>query len=323
MSSLRYVLVVITLLFGPSSFAEAQADGPTSSTGVAHSDQRESLIEHGLALRQQARDEEALATFLRAAAIERDGRVVAQIAFAEQAMGRWGESYLHLREALADRNNPWILEHAAALEAELERIRANTGRLEVITNVAVTKVTVDGKEVGFTPLAEPLVVTAGAVVVSAQAPGYLSTTRRVPVHSGALSRAELTLVPEPAVVRNTVVINRTETSQRERRSGWLYVAGAGALVSIASIGPWIRGENIKEHLEDNCSSPSSCSDSYQHDRDKVDRLDATTNGLLFGGIATSVAAAATYWLWPRSELRVQPSAMITPQSFALSARMTR
>ncbi len=323
MTHVRLVLVV-GLLLGSHSLAQAQAAVPPPSPSLEALSQRESLIERGLALRQQARDEEALACFQSAAEIRRDGRVVAQIAFAEQAMGRWGDSYRHLSEALADRDDAWIKDHASALDAELARIEANVGRLEVITNVAVTKLTVDGKEVGSTPLTEPLVVTAGAVVVSAQAPGYLSTTRRVPVHAGALSRTELVLVPEPAVVRNTVVINRTEERIRERRNEWLYVAGAGALVAISSVGTWVRSDNIMDDLKKNCSGPNSCGSHYQHDSDKIGRLDAATNGLLFGGIATAVVASSLYWLWPRSEQRtVQPSALITSSSFMLAARVTR
>jgi tetratricopeptide (TPR) repeat protein len=282
---------------------------------------REALIDRGIVLRQQAKDDEALALFRRAAELRRDGRVLAQIAFAEQAMGRWGESHQHLVEALDDHTDPWIQEHREQLANELIKIDANVGRLDVRTNVAVAKLTIDGKEVGTSPLAEPLIVTAGAVVVSAQAAGYLSTTRRVPVHAGALSRVELILVPEPT---QRIEVRLTRTEERiERRPVWLYVAGAGALVAISAIGPWVKAGKLTDGLKEECSAAESCGDRYQDDRDKVQRLDAATNVLLFTGLSTAVLAGAAYWLWPRREQRtIQPTAALSPQFMHLGARIS-
>ena len=270
-------------------------------------------------LRQEAQDEQALATFQRAALLGRDGRVLAQIAFAEQAIGRWADSYVHLREALADVANPWVQERKGMLQEELKKIEANVGRLEVRTNVAVSKLSIDGKPVDVSHLSEPFIVPTGSVVVSAEAAGYLPTTRHVPVYAGSLSRAELVLVNEPTVSQRAASPSEPRLS---RNPTWLYVAGAGALVSIASVGPWVRGENLYQELEENCSQSDSCSDHYEEDEKKVGRLDAAHNALLYGGLSVAAVSTAAYFLFPRREQRTSVTAWALPSSFGLSARGT-
>lgn len=281
--------------------------------------EREALIEQGVRLRQEAKDEQALSAFERAAALGRDGRVLAQIAFAEQAMGRWADSYLHLKESLADAGHPWVQQHGDMLREELKKIEANIGRLEVRTNVAVSKLTIDSRPVDVSHLGEPFIVPAGSVVVSAEAPGYLPTTRHVPVYAGSLSRTELVLVNEP-----TVAARQRQLEERTyRNSIWLYVAGAGALVSVVSIGPWVAGDKLYDKLEDECSMPGSCAGRYDDDEDKVRRLDRVTNALLFGGISVAALSTASYFLFPQKDKRttVAPSAWLQPGVFGLSARV--
>lgn len=298
----------------------AQAPATLDAPGAAPSESpREALIDRGIALREQARDEEALRVFQQAFALGRDGRVLAQIAFAEQAMGRWADAYLHLTASLAERADPWVEEHRALLASELQKVAQSVGRLDVRTNVAVAKLTVDGKEVGITPLSEPLIVTAGSVVVSAQASGYLPTTRHVTIYAGALSRTELVLVPEPTVAR-------AASSERGRRvvrnPAWLYVAGAGALTALSSIGPWVRASRLYDALRDDCSQPGSCLTRYPRDDAKIGRLDHATTALLAGGLTISAAATATYFLWTQREApRVAPSAWLAPRAAGVEATL--
>jgi hypothetical protein len=304
--------------------AHAQ-DAPVIATppsNVPLDQEREAMIERGLKLRQEAKDEEALASFQRAASIERDARILTQIAFAEQAMGRWADSYMHLTEALHDSGSTWIQEHRELLAQELKKIEGNIGRLDVRTNVAVAKLTIDGREVGNAPLAEPIVVTAGAVVISAHSSGYLSTTRRVPVHAGALSRVELILVPEPVLQRTETIRVQREEERVVRRPVWLYVAGAGAAISLSALGPWLRGNKLTEDLEKDCGTFGSCPVRFPRDEDKIRNLDTATTTLLAGGLSVTALAVATYFLWPRTEHRsVQPTASITPGAVMLGARI--
>src|SRR5262245_7061850 len=60
----------------------------------------EALIKSGVSLREQGKDEAALREFQRAHELSRAPRALAQIALAEQALGRWIDAEAHLEEAL-------------------------------------------------------------------------------------------------------------------------------------------------------------------------------------------------------------------------------
>src|SRR5690606_6011930 len=81
---------------------------------------------------------------------------LAQLALSEQALGLWLEAHEHLRAALEHAGHPWILQHRTILEAALAEMESRFGRLEVSCNVAGADVSIDGRQLGETPLAAPL-----------------------------------------------------------------------------------------------------------------------------------------------------------------------
>lgn len=81
------------------------------------------LLREGVALRAEGRDLEALAAFEHAHALQPLGRVQAQRALAEQALGRLDAAAQHLVEALAS-TDPWIVRNRADLDRALATIRA-------------------------------------------------------------------------------------------------------------------------------------------------------------------------------------------------------
>jgi hypothetical protein len=81
------------------------------------------LLREGVALRAEGRDLEALAAFEHAHALQPLGRVQAQRALAEQALGRLDAAAQHLVEALSS-TDPWIARHRAELDVALATIRA-------------------------------------------------------------------------------------------------------------------------------------------------------------------------------------------------------
>lgn len=77
-----------------------------ASTASAQDAAVERAIDEGLALRQQSRDAEALAVFERAYAQHREPCLLAQVGFAEQALGRWRLAEEHLREMQRAASDP-------------------------------------------------------------------------------------------------------------------------------------------------------------------------------------------------------------------------
>jgi len=100
----------------------------------------------------------------------------------------------------------------ASVEAELTRAGVGGGIL-VTLEVPGAVVTVDGREVGQTPLAEPIDVSEGGHVVAASRPGYQSAEARVAVASGEVARVVLDLQPLaelPPELAGTVALSVSE-----------------------------------------------------------------------------------------------------------------
>ena len=83
----------------------------------AQTSEPELLVKQGLELRREHRDGEALDTFRRAYAAAPTPRVRVQIAFAEQALGRWVDAEADLQKALASADDAWIAAEPAPARA--------------------------------------------------------------------------------------------------------------------------------------------------------------------------------------------------------------
>ncbi|MDO9018348.1 MAG: PEGA domain-containing protein [Myxococcales bacterium] len=156
----------------------------------------EQWIRHGAELRRAGQDDEALVEFRRAWEAGHGARALAQMAMAEQALGRWADADAHVREALAS-NDPWIARNRAQLQAAAAVVDQHIGRLEVRGTPAGATVTVDGRVVGALPLPEALRVIAGTVTVAVRADGYVESSRSVAVPARTVVRETIELSPAP------------------------------------------------------------------------------------------------------------------------------
>jgi hypothetical protein len=163
-----------------------------SGTGARAADHDE-LIRQGLEARRAGDDAGALKRFQEAYALRRTPRALAQIGFAEQALGRWAAADQHLREAQRAADDPWIQKTKDVIENSLAFIDERIGRLDVAGSPAGAEVRVDGELMGQLPLASPLRVAAGSVVVEVRAPGYYPATRSSTVRVKGLTRETFNL----------------------------------------------------------------------------------------------------------------------------------
>jgi hypothetical protein len=325
------------VLLGQSSLLYAQpapeTGTPKAAAGSASpgddaqaNTKRQRLLNEGLALRRKGDDKAALERFEAALEFGRDARVLAQIALAEEALGRWAKSYVHLREALTDAGHRWIQSNRTLLDAELEKIGAEVGRLEISVNEPGAEVTVDGELLGQSPLREPVISNPGTVVVTVTKPGFVTVTRPVAVDAGGLTRCDVSLVVVPPPTLPVAQVEKKPEPVRKevvtrRNPIWLYVAGGGAVLALASIGPWLGAGRQTDGIVADCSDDNGCaSETWKTSHDRVQTLDRTANGLLYSGLAVAALATGAYFLFPKRETRdVRPSAWLTPQSVGLSA----
>jgi len=158
----------------------------------------DALVEKGLKLRRDRRDAEALALFQQAYEARPSPRTQAQIALAEQALGKWVEAERDLLLALAAPNDAWIASHRDTLDKALDTIRKHLGTLGVEANVARAELWLDGAQIGELPIRNHR-IAAGPVRLDVRAEGYEPATRSVEIAPGAelTERFELTAIPEP------------------------------------------------------------------------------------------------------------------------------
>ena len=160
----------------------------------------DALIAHGLELRRDGRDEEALKLFRQAYALAPSPRSLAQVALAEQALGQWVAADDDMASALHSSDDPWIARNASALNKALLVIRSHTGQIMILGTPAGADVRINGNVIGRLPLAHPGRVPAGDVLVTVEAPGYESISRKVSVAANALDRETIDL---PVAIRAT------------------------------------------------------------------------------------------------------------------------
>lgn len=156
------------------------------------------LMQQGIEAREGRDDERALELFERAHQIEPSGETFAQMALAQQALGRFVNAEHNLSQALTYRQDRFIRRNRALLEQALAEIRSNIGLVRVSGGVDGAMLYVDGREIGALPRPDAIRVNAGEVEVVARAPGYLPATATVEVPREGVATAELTMEREPA-----------------------------------------------------------------------------------------------------------------------------
>ena len=291
-----------------------------SPRGAAASekDESEALIREGLALRRKGDDAGALERFNKAVVIRRSGRVLAQIALAEQALGRWVEAESNLKEALSRSDDVWILKNRPLLETSLGDISAHLGELEVSGNVVGADVQIDGIRRGSLPLTGPLRVVVGSVTLEVRAVDYYPLVRVVTVTSGGRAREVMNLVPSKAPVvasephasaqvevkRGTAVLAESK-AEPERGPAWqrpVAIASFGAAVALLAYGGYAtyQRETLVEDNRGRCTKAASSMEDPVCEGVRSDLAGYATKQLIgfAGAAAFATAGGVVLWLAP-------------------------
>jgi hypothetical protein len=139
-------------------------------------------VARGLELRRERRDAEALALFQSAYSAAAKPMILAQIALAEQALGRWLSAERDLASALGTRD-PWVDANRGVLEKALSVIQSHLSWLAVTTNVESAEVSLDGLKLGSVR-ATPWRVTEGVHELALRVADGRSVTRSIEIAGG-------------------------------------------------------------------------------------------------------------------------------------------
>jgi hypothetical protein len=227
-----------------------------AATTARSDDAADSLIERGVELRKAHRDAEALEQFRRAQAVRASARTQAQIALAEQALGKWVDAERDLVAALASTDDPWIASRTAGLRAALESIRGHLGTLVVRTNVPSAELWLNGERMGELPM-DRVRVAAGKLDVRVQASGHQTATRTLDLEGGTVLTADVLLVPEsasavPGADSSPPVTRESPTpeSRFQRTMAWSTLAGAGLALGGALVAQTVQVRAASRYDDD-------------------------------------------------------------------------
>ena len=296
------VLLFVLCLGGAAAFGKvARAEGDVAS-------ESEAMIQRGIQLRRQRDDAAALESFRQAYAANPTPRALAQIALAEQALGKWVDAERDLSQSMA-RDDVWIRNNMPLLQRALDSIEQHLASLSVTTNVVGAEMWIDGVRVIALP-APAVRVVAGSTVIEIRAPAYETVRRAIAIPQGAEWREEVRLVPiqpaaEAAVVSPAGRSDRPPSSPGStQRAIGLSIGGLGlaGLATGAVFG--LLANHAKSDYAKLCGpiigAPSgSCNADGVRGQADASRKATTATWFFVGGGLAAVAGITLFLTAPR------------------------
>jgi hypothetical protein len=286
--------------------------------GAAADASSRDMVEKGIQLRREHRDAEALEQFRRAEQLNPAPRIRAQIGLAEQALAQWVEAERDLTQALSAKDDPWIREHADALENALAAIRQHLGSVTIDTNVSGAELWINGARVGLLPIASTR-VGAGTVNVEIRSAGYATARRSVDVPPGKSATERLDLVPAlPAPnlessppVDATLGADMPTPPSTHRMLAWGALGAAGAMLTVGLGAQLVNQLNAVHYNDDSqCLRPNAGTRDAQCGIYRYRAETAQTFAFVgYGGAAVFGIASGVLFLTAPSRHRAKESAL--------------
>jgi hypothetical protein len=244
-----WLLFVLVLAIGVLQSAGAQGQISTNA---------DALVEQGVQARSERRDEDALQLFLQAYAVERSARALAQVALAEQALGRWVDAEKHLIEAASAPHDPWIEKHRAALDQALEVVRDQIASVEVTSKEPGAELWLNGVRVGALP--QPLRrVAVGPLLIELRADRFDPFRQTVTLERREVLRIEPELHPKAVGTSEAPPASRLHDREAlptpalpstRRTLAWTMLALGGALLGGALASHIAHEVNVNHYNDD-------------------------------------------------------------------------
>ncbi len=322
-SRVRVSLVVTgVFLCAPHARAEGAPAGATAA-GVQRQAARQHY-EQGLAHAAHGDYALALDEFRQAYAKSPNYAVLYNIGQAELALGRPLAAVFALSSYLRDGGSEVPSERAQQVKKQIAELSALFAEISVASELGGAVVSVDERDVGLAPLAEPVRVQAGTHVVTASRDGAVLATEVITVGEGEKTRVHLAAAPPPAAPlvppASTVAeappslpapVRRPVSSPPAGRHGpsvplGYVVAGAGVALAGGTLAHyfWNRGRHgqwlANEELLGSPATPDRPDLQRKNNNlaDSIDRasvvtvvLAASSAALVLAGVAIEVGGA--------------------------------
>ncbi len=190
----RLALVVAVALGAPVALpSTASAQQPTK----AAREEAGTRFKKGLEYFKDGDYQAALIEFRRAYELAPNWGVLYNIGQVSFQLSDYAGALSSLERYLAEGGNQVPAARRDEVKKDIEKLRGRVANLEVTTNVEGAEVLIDDVSVGKTPLAKPLLVSAGRRKVTATKEGRIPSTKTMEVAGGDSLHVQLDLV-EPA-----------------------------------------------------------------------------------------------------------------------------
>jgi hypothetical protein len=291
------IAVVLGLFLAEASPAPAAHTPSKEEVTEAHN-----RFQRGTELYQENNLAGALAEFRRAYAIAPNYRILYNIGQLCFLLQDYPCAYESLGRYLGEGGNEVAGSRRDEVQRDLNRLQGRVAKLRIVADKAGAEVVIDNVVVGKTPIAEPVLVTAGRPQIRVSLAGYAPFTRVIEVAGMESSTVDVELLPigvEPAVQRRGPVADASAPQVLARPGAptpvapWvvtgLLALGAGAAGGLAL---WSSSDLQKERQK----FPLPDTDSLSS-RSTRTRALALSADVLIGAtaIAAGIATYMTFW----------------------------
>ena len=212
----------------PSAMAALIALASVAS--VAHADTRSEADEHfrrGVDLYRDKDYATALVEFQRAYEIAPDVKTLYNIAGLQGTLQDYAGALKSFERYLSEGGKKLPVQRRREVEKEIEKLKQRVATLKITANEPGAVVTVDDRPAGTTPLAEPVVVSAGRRKITVTLAGRPPVTEVRDLAGGDVATVAVT-IPAPETRVEVQVVRQEGPSIVGPAIAW---AGTGALVA--------------------------------------------------------------------------------------------
>lgn len=286
--------------------------GAMALSGEAHADPADDKFKAGYTLFEAGQFDAAEALYEEAFALRESPDIAANLAQVKLELGKKAEAAKYLAYAL--RLMPATADPALRrkLEQTMVEVRASVAELRIETSVPGAEISVGGRVVGRSPLADPLYFEPGEVVIRATLSAHDPVEQRVPCATGDAREVRLTLVPSaPGAEPDPLATSQRPLWPAFVLGGVAAVGvGLGVVGTVGATGAYSDAEALA--ASDACSSPANCR--AAGDELASDYGSFGTMGVVgFGVGAAALTAMVIYLVLPEGrEPTVESALAVTP-----------
>lgn len=227
-----------------------------------------SRFRKGFELYKEGDYQAALIEFRRAYELAPNYNVLYNIGQVYYQLQNYAEALNAFEKYLSEGKDQIQAKRKEEVQKDIDKLRARIANIEVTTNVPDVEITLDDVPVGKTPLAKPLVVSAGRHRIGASKEGFKSITKVLEVAGAdslklplSLSEDKVTVVPPPTAstseppppppptASSSAVAPPPPPPRSIPWAGWAVTGAAGAGTLITGVLALAAANDLKEKRE--------------------------------------------------------------------------